>query len=186
MGFNGLYEVSTPQIDRSQEDLHEPEVIAQDQTTTEDLEIAFSRVAREIPAGRDIRFRVVLEGWAQALHPLIRDEVYRIGREALLNAFRHSEANSVEINLQYTPKRLCLSVRDDGKGISPELFRSGCRHCGLLRMQQTAERMGAKLNVLSRIAFGTEVVLSIPGQIAYKQQTKVRRLGWAYFSGRSA
>jgi signal transduction histidine kinase len=115
---------------------------------------------------------------------MIRNEVYRIGREALLNAFRHSEASQVEITLEYAAKRLRISVRDNGKGISPALFCSGCSHKGLSGIQQLAERMGAKLTLLSRVALGTEVVLSIPGQVAYESQAGVRH--WGYFSKRNA
>lgn len=186
MGRNGVDEVSTLVTDRFQKPLREPEGSAHDQTATEDLEVAFSCVGREANVASHVMFRVVLEGWPRVVHPMIRDEVYRIGREALLNAFRHSEASCVEINLEYAAKQLRISVYDNGKGISAELFRSGCNHRGFSGMQQLAERIGAKLTLFSRVALGTAVVLSIPGQVAYESQPGVRSRGWGYFSRWSA
>ena len=141
--------------------------------TSDDLEIAFARIREEVRERAQVVFRVVVEGQPRALHPSIRDEVYRIGREALLNAFRHSEARQVEVNLEYAPKRLRITVRDDGKGVSPEMFRSGgCDHRGLSWMQQLAERIGRRLRLFSRPAAGTEVELSIPGRIAFGLHTR--------------
>jgi signal transduction histidine kinase len=50
-----------------------------------------------------IDFRVIVLGSARKLHPLIRDEVYHIGRELLVNAFRHSRACCIEVELEYAP-----------------------------------------------------------------------------------
>jgi signal transduction histidine kinase len=170
MGFNSLPRTST-----------QPVVCLQEQPATEDLEVAFSRIQREDPTGARATFRIVREGRPRDLRPVIRQEAYRIGREAVLNAFRHSGASRVEVDLEYAPTRLRITVRDDGRGITPGLFGSGSGgHKGLSAMRDLAERMGAKLKLLSRVAAGTEVELCIPGRIAFASPTKVRRLGWAY------
>jgi signal transduction histidine kinase len=123
----------------------------------------------------------VIHGKCRALRPAIRDEAYRIGREALLNAFRHSKAGRVEVDLEYAPKQFRIAVRDNGKGITPESFRAErSGHKGLSEMRDLAERMGAKLKLLSRAAAGTEIELSIPGHIAFASQTNVRRLRSAH------
>src|SRR5580692_6474409 len=82
-----------------------------------------------------------------------------VSREALLNAFRHSEARRVEIDLEYAPRQLRIAVRDNGKGITPESLRSGVGHRGLSGIRDVAERMGAKLKLSSRAEAGTEVEL---------------------------
>src|SRR6516164_53737 len=46
-------------------------------------------------------FRVVVEGISRNLHPILRDEVYRLGTEALRNAFRHAAAKNVEVEIRY-------------------------------------------------------------------------------------
>lgn len=102
------------------------------------------------------------------MHPLIRDEAYRIGREALSNAFRHSQANKIEVELEYTAKHLRILVRDDGTGIDMNVLQTGKDgHWGLAGMRERAESIGARLKVLSRVQAGTEVELFIPGQIAF-------------------
>jgi len=154
---------------------------ADDMPSRDDLGVALARIREELRSGAQVVFRMVIQGKSRELRPLIRDEAYRIGREALLNAFRHAEASRVEVDLEYAPTRLRIAVRDNGKGITPGLFRSGHRgHRGLSGMRDLAERMGAKLSLLSRAAAGTEVELSIPGHLAFASQTSVRRFGWAH------
>jgi len=84
-----------------------------------DLQQAFSQIRNELAIEDDVVFRVIVEGRARPLHPVLRDEVYRIGREALVNAMRHSGAKNIEVELDYTGKRLRVLVRDDGCGIAP-------------------------------------------------------------------
>ena len=134
----------------------------------DDLETAFSRAGQEFGNEQVKDVRVIVEGTPRQLHPIIRDEVYRIGREALANAFRHSRANKIEIELDYSPKHLRVLVRDDGAGIDPEVLQSGRDgHWGLAGMRERAENIGARLKVWSRANAGTEVELVIPSQVAF-------------------
>ncbi|QNI31752.1 hypothetical protein H7849_22325 [Alloacidobacterium dinghuense] len=143
------------------------------------LEQAFSHVPQELAIQKEIAYRVILDGSPRALHPVIRDEVYRIGREALVNAFRHSQASSIEIELQYTASHLQILIRDDGCGIDPQVLRSGREgHFGLPGMRERAEGIGAKLKLWSRSTAGTEVELIVPGKVAYLHQPGNRRPGW--------
>ena len=138
-----------------------------------DLETALTQIEQESTAngrtGDRAQFQVVVEGRRRALHPILRDEVYRIGREALLNAFRHSSARKIEVELQYSPNQLRLLVRDDGCGIEPQVLELGREgHWGLIGMRERAEQIGARLHVYSRPAGGTEVDLAVPGQVAFR------------------
>lgn len=126
-----------------------------------------------------IGFRVIVEGRPRPLHPMIRDEVYRIGREALVNAFRHSQAKRIEVELEYAAKHLRILVRDDGCGIDSKVLRSGRdRHWGLSGMRERAERIGGRLNVWSRTTAGTEVELSVPNHIAFQIEPSGRGAKW--------
>jgi signal transduction histidine kinase len=141
-----------------------------------DLEQAFSRVPQELvlqeQAGEQLTFRVIVEGEQRPLHPLLRDEVYRIGREALINAFRHAQAKKIEIELKYSARQLRVLVRDDGCGIDPQILRFGSDgHWGLSGMRERADRIGARLHVFSSASAGTEVELDIPGHIAFQGQS---------------
>ncbi|HMD22289.1 MAG TPA: two-component regulator propeller domain-containing protein [Alloacidobacterium sp.] len=136
------------------------------------LEQAFSHVPQELPVRREIAFRVIVDGQRRPLHPVIRDEVYRIGREALVNAFRHAQASSIDVEVQYSASALRILIRDDGCGIDPQVLRSGREgHWGLPGMRERAEGIGAKLKVWSRTAAGTDVELIVPGNVAYPHQS---------------
>jgi signal transduction histidine kinase len=134
----------------------------------DDLETAFSRAGQEFGNEQVKDCRVIVEGTPRQLHPIIRDEAYRIGREALANAFRHSKASKIEIELEYSNKQLRILVRDDGTGIDPDVLQSGRDgHWGLAGMRERAESIGARLRVWSRNNAGTEVELLIPSQVAF-------------------
>jgi len=134
---------------------------------SDDLGQAFSRIPQDLGIEVPIKFRVIVLGSARKLHPLIRDEVYHIGRELLLNAFRHSRAGCIEVELEYAPKHVKIVVRDDGCGIDPQVLHAGREgHWGLPGMRERAKRVGARLRVWSRAAAGTEVALSVPNSIA--------------------
>jgi signal transduction histidine kinase/ligand-binding sensor domain-containing protein len=137
-------------------------------TDADDLEPSLSRVPAELGIQTDAELRVVVEGHPRRLSPVVRDEIYRISREALVNAFQHAEAAAVEVEIEYAARQLRVVVRDDGKGIDPDVLREGREgHWGLSGMRERAERIGARLQVWSRDGAGTEVELAVPGKVAY-------------------
>ena len=137
-----------------------------------DLAQAFSRIPEELSLQQQIDYRVIVEGQPRPLHPVIRDDVYRIGREALVNSFRHAQASSIEVEIEYGAKRLRVNVRDNGFGIDPQVLRSGREgHWGLSGMRERAERIGARLTVWTRPAGGTEIELSIPAALAFESKS---------------
>jgi signal transduction histidine kinase len=121
--------------------------------------------------------RVLLEGKQRELNPMLRDEIYRIGREALRNAFRHARAQKIEAEITYSDSEFLLHVRDDGGGIDPEVANQGARagHWGLPGMRERAKSFGGKLEVWSEHGAGTEIELSVPGAIAYGKSEPRRR-----------
>ena len=136
-----------------------------------DLAEAFSGIQQELADGRPVEYRVIVEGQTRPLSAAVRDNVYRIGREALVNAFRHAAAATIEVEIEYASRHVRLLVRDDGKGIEPEIVKSGADgHWGLSGMRERAERIGARLKLFSRAGAGTEVELFIPGHIAFRKE----------------
>ena len=141
----------------------------------QDLEQAFSKVPQELATQGTADFRVVVGGSPRSLRPMVRDEVYRIGREAMTNAFRHSGATRVEVAVEYHSGHLRVLVSDNGSGIDPEVLHSGRDgHWGLSGMRERAEKIGAKLKVLSNDE-GTDVELLIPGSIAFEVPSSASR-----------
>jgi len=117
--------------------------------------------------------RVLVMGKVRPLDPLVRDEVYRIAREALRNAFRHASASAIEAELSYGTRTFSLRIRDDGVGINPGVLANGGRpgHWGLPGMRERAQRFGGRLNIWSDNGAGTEAALAIPAAVAYAKST---------------
>ena len=144
-----------------------------------DLAESFAAIQREIGLREQTDFQVTVEGTFRPLHPVIRDEVYRIGREALVNAFRHSRASNIQVILEYGSRQLRILVRDNGCGIDAPVLQSGREgHFGLSGMRERSEGIGASLKVSSRAGAGTEVELDIPGSIAFEYQSSEQQPGW--------
>ena len=152
-----------------------------------DLEVAIRTIGEELAASESAQastpFQVLVEGPARNLHPILRDEVYRLAAEALRNAFRHAAAHRVEVEIRYDEKYFRLRVRDDGKGIQPEILRADGRegHYGLHGMRERAKLVGGELTIWSEVDSGTEIELVIPASRAY---AKPPRSFW-YFGKRS-
>ena len=143
------------------------------------LEEALSQVREEFPVASEIRFRVIVAGTPRPLRPTVADEVYRIGREALCNAFRHSHARDIEVELEYAVDGLRLLVRDNGSGIDLEVLRSRRdAPWGLTEMKERTQRIGGRLRVLSHSAAGTEIELSVPGQMTFAFPAEARSVRW--------
>jgi signal transduction histidine kinase len=131
---------------------------------------AFAGVPNDLGLSSAVGSRVVVHGKERELTAGVRDEVYCIGREAIVNAYRHSRAQDIETEVEYRPTELRIAVRDNGCGIDPENLQWGRKgHWGLKGMRERAERIGARLRFWSRIALGTEVELCVPGRIAFEK-----------------
>ena len=122
-------------------------------------------------------FQVEVEGETRDLHPVLRDEVYRIGCEVLRNAFRHSGAARIEFGLHYGDRQFRVYIRDNGKGIDPRVLDAGGRegHYGLQGMHERARLAGGRLVVRSRLNSGTEAEIIIPAARAYAKSRSPRR-----------
>jgi signal transduction histidine kinase len=134
---------------------------------TNDLAQALRTLGDELSSEGSADFRVVVEGSSRDVHPILRDEVYGLAREAIRNAFRHAEAKVIEAEIGYGGD-LRVRIRDDGKGIDPAMLNEGRpSHYGVPGMRERAARIGGKLKIWSAPGAGTEIELSIPGSIAY-------------------
>ena len=151
---------------------------------TNELAMAIRTVGEEL-AAREAGLKpptldVHVSGKPRELHPILRDEIYRIAAEALRNAFRHAGARRIEVEIHYEDTGLRLRVRDDGKGIDPKLLEGDGRagHYGLPGMRERAKVAGGKLDVWSKLDAGTEVELTIPASAAYSAPAARGRSWW--------
>ncbi len=140
-------------------------------TTTEmnDLAEAFRRATEgcRLRESATVAFSVV--GEARDMHPIVRDEIYRIGYEAIRNACQHSEATHLEVELTYA-RDLIFRAKDNGIGLDNTVAAAGKKgHFGLQGMRERADRIGAKLTIVSSATSGTEIILVVPGGIIFTE-----------------
>ena len=86
--------------------------------------------------------------------------VFRIVQEALQNALKHSQANTISVHLSGSSHRLAVTVVDDGVGFVVEGV--GHQGLGLISMGERVEAMGGSFNVLSSPDRGTKLTVSMP------------------------
>src|SRR5271163_2106893 len=112
-----------------------------------------------------VRCEIRVTGRPRELRPAVQEQINLIGREALVNALLHSTATRIEADIEYSPRRVRVLVRDNGCGIDQYVVQTRREsHWGLLGMRERAESIGAKLTIWSRPGAGTEVEVSVPSQ----------------------
>lgn len=89
-----------------------------------------------------------------------KEALYRIAQEALHNAVRHAQAQSVHLRLACYPDSVTLAVADDGVGFDPGGDFDG--HLGLRSMRERALRLGGRLSVDSQPGHGTRIEVRLP------------------------
>jgi len=130
------------------------------------LGAALQRVGDDLSLQTGLEFCVTITGSHRVLHPDCDYDLYRIGAEALSNAFRHSGGTRVTLKLVYAASGLSMTVADNGQGISPQVLDAGrAGHYGLPGMHERAAHAGATLEV--SCAEGTQVTLHVPASQAY-------------------
>jgi signal transduction histidine kinase len=153
---------------------------------TNDLAAALSTLGEQLsvtpvsdPQAHAARLDVTVHGTPRSLHPIIRDDIYRIAGEALRNAFRHAHADRIELEIRYDDRQFQLRVRDDGRGIdAAALSGHQTGHFGLPGMRERAELLGGQFEVWSETAMGTEVALTVPAEAVYAMP-RARRHFWS-------
>jgi signal transduction histidine kinase len=137
-------------------------------TEVNDLVGGFRRALEECRIHRRIEVSLQASGQVQEMHPIVRDEVYRIGYEAIRNACVHSHATQLKVELSYV-QDLSLRICDNGTGIDSDILHRGKRgHFGLQGMRERAARIMGKFSIESSAGSGTVVTLTVPGGIVYR------------------
>jgi signal transduction histidine kinase len=124
-------------------------------------------------------FNVTVEGPPRDLKTALQDELYRIGREILRNAFHHARASQIEVDIRYDAREFRVLFRDDGTGIDPKVLNEGGRpgHWGLPGVRERAKLVGAQLVFWSEAGAGTEVQITVPASVAYAKFPEARVFG---------
>jgi signal transduction histidine kinase len=147
--------------------------------TVKELSEALASYGQDLSEGHPAGFSVALVGSPKLVDAFVRDEAYRIGREALGNAFQHAGATKVEVEVTYDRAMVHMRVRDNGRGIDEHTLDGGRPgHWGLRGMRERAHVIGGKLVIWSRPGVGTEIHLGIPTDVAYKKVFRGLRSHW--------
>jgi signal transduction histidine kinase len=137
-------------------------------TETNDLAEGLRRATEECRMFSPMETSFSVEGDSREMHPVVRDEIYRIGYEAIRNASAHSKASRLQVGLKYG-QDLAISIADNGVGIPKSVVNGGTDgHYGLQGMRERAARIGGKVRIISSVDSGTEVSLVVPGRIAFR------------------
>jgi signal transduction histidine kinase len=141
---------------------------------TNDLAAALRRATQECWFNKAIAVKFSATGGPRDMHPVARDEIYRIGYEAIRNACEHASASKLEIALTYA-RDLTLRVNDNGVGMKAAVLTEGKQgHFGLQGMRERAERIGSKLTLVSSASSGTQVTLVVPGNVVFRKSSVTR------------
>ncbi|HEX9093805.1 MAG TPA: GAF domain-containing protein [Coriobacteriia bacterium] len=92
--------------------------------------------------------------------PVLKDLV-RILQESLSNVWRHAEASSVRITLDFVDSGVAMIVRDDGRGYDPAAAEKGAG-IGLRSIRTRSERGGGSAVLTSAPGDGAEVRVWFP------------------------
>jgi signal transduction histidine kinase len=84
-----------------------------------------------------------------------RDDIVRIGREAIVNAAKHAGARNVTVQIGRVSGQVVLTVLDDGIGIAPPQERGN--GFGMASMFERAESLGGVLTAQACEGGGTEL-----------------------------
>ena len=141
--------------------------------TASGLAAVFEAIAAELDHEKRVRFIAKSEGRADDVIPSVLHELYSIGREAITNAFRHSHASEITVDLKCTPKSVELVVADNGDGFdsAEQEANPSAGHWGLCGMKERAEVIGARFNCHSTENRGTQVIVTVPGGLAYRKRS---------------
>jgi hypothetical protein len=150
-------------------------------TRPESLTEAFAAFGKEFCLLAPVQFEVIVSGNSQKLNSVVQEELVKIGREALFNAFRHAQAIRIEVEVHFGVFELRVRIRDNGTGIDPAILREGSAvgHYGLPGMRERCSKIRSSLQVWSRPGAGTEIEVRVPAAIAYPQTGKAVRNRWA-------
>jgi signal transduction histidine kinase len=132
-----------------------------------DLAEAFQRAIDDCRRCSSMDTTLSVIGEIKQMHPIVRDDIYRIGFEAVRNSCAHSKGTRLQMILKYG-QDLTVRIVDNGIGINQDVIGGGkLGHLGLQRMRDLASRIGAKLTIASSPAAGTDITLIVPGRFVF-------------------
>lgn len=124
-----------------------------------DLASAFADIAQQLTTGTEVRVDVL--GQPRRLPPHVENNLFRIGQEALTNAFKHAQAGAIRVELRFDEETVRLAVNDDGRGFDTQAVLAAEGHFGLVGIRERTQILGGRLSVLSSAGAGSWIVVEV-------------------------
>lgn len=138
---------------------------------------SYSAMGLELQSLSPVPLEVSVSGSARNLDTVVQEELSRIGREALFNAYVHSNASRIEVEIHFGVFDFDVCFRDNGTGIDSQILAGGgaTGHYGLPGMRERVSKLGGRMELWSRPGAGTEIEIRVPGGVAYRQTGSTTR-----------
>jgi PAS domain S-box-containing protein len=124
------------------------------------LATAWRVLVREIERQHGLKTSVETHTESIPLSEVIERTLYRVVRELLVNAAKHSAVSEASLRTRVCGTELMIEVKDRGVGFDPAATRSS--GLGLRSAQDQLDELGARMKVDSRPGDGTRIELRIP------------------------
>jgi ligand-binding sensor domain-containing protein/signal transduction histidine kinase len=122
-----------------------------------ELRVSGERLTSQTPA----RFIFCVDGEPRRIAPELREQLLRIGTEAIANSVGHAYADAIEVRIGFETKRISLRISDDGRGFTVD-GASAPGHFGLTTMRERAQAIGASIVISSEPERGTSIEVTVP------------------------
>jgi signal transduction histidine kinase len=128
-----------------------------------DLCKALSIGVTQVIENAGIRIGIETRGEVRPLPEVVEDTLLRISQEAVTNTVKHSGADCVNINLNFSDQNIVLEIKDNGNGFTPENCAGPNEgHFGILGMAERAKRVDGQISITSQPGQGTVVRVELP------------------------
>lgn len=129
-------------------------------TADRELDRALNALADEFRRGSDVAIRVDVDPEAASIATPHAADLVQVAREAISNAVRHGQPQTLSVVLAKEDDEIVLEVEDDGRGFDPDAPAVGGR--GLASLRERAAALGGRLEIRSATGEGTAVRAHVP------------------------
>jgi len=120
----------------------------------------FGRFVSSLGKDHDLAIDVRGPDGRLPLSRTVEVQLYGIGREALMNAVKHSGASAAAVRIQTDVDHVIMEISDDGRGFDPAAMSPG--HFGIESMRSRAQEIDGVLKISSIVGRGTVVRIDVP------------------------
>jgi PAS domain S-box-containing protein len=96
-----------------------------------------------------------------ALPPMLVINLFRVIQEAVHNALKYANAQTIAVRIGYLQERdlVCVEIVDDGVGFDVQVSKEGL---GLKHMEERIHHLGGNIRVQSQVGQGTDILVEVP------------------------